>query len=59
VPHNFSVRGANPYGSDWIGSPDAPGGGSAVYQPPPLAPGDYQFYCSIHPNMIGTLHVGQ
>jgi len=59
VPHDFSVRGANPDGSDWIGLPYAPGGGSAVYQPPPLAPGDYQFYCSIHPNMIGTLHVGQ
>ncbi len=55
VPHDFAIRGANPDGSDWQGDPDAPGGGSATYQPPPLKPGDYQFYCSIHTNMVGTL----
>ena len=59
VPHNFSIHGANPDGSDWLGTPNANGGETAVYQPPPLAPGDYQFFCSIHPNMVGTLHVGQ
>ena len=57
VPHNFSIHKANPDGSDWLGTPDAPGGGSAAYNPPPLAPGDYQWFCSIHPNMVGTLHV--
>ncbi|MEX2546571.1 MAG: cytochrome c oxidase subunit II [Chloroflexota bacterium] len=55
VPHDFSIRGANPDGSDWQGDPDAPGGGSATYQPPPLKPGEYEFYCSIHTNMVGTL----
>jgi cytochrome c oxidase subunit II len=59
APHDFSIRAANPDGSDWLGDPDAPGGGSAIYQPPPLHAGDYQFYCSIHTNMTGTLHVGQ
>ncbi len=59
APHDFAIRGGNPDGSDWQGDPDAPGGGSAVYQPPPLAPGTYEFYCSIHPNMVGTLNVGQ
>ena len=59
VPHNFSIREANPDGSDWIGQPNAEGGGSAVYQPPPLAAADYQFFCSLHPNMVGNLHVGQ
>ena len=59
VPHNFAIRGANPDGSDWIGDLFANGGETAVYQPPQLAPGDYQFFCSIHPNMTGTLHVGQ
>lgn len=59
VPHNFSIRAANADGSDWLGAPNAEGGGSATYQPPPLAAGDYQFFCSLHPNMVGTLHVGQ
>lgn len=59
VPHNFSIRAANPDGSDWEPGINADGGGSAVYQPPPLPAGDYTFYCSLHPNMTGTLHVGQ
>ena len=33
VPHNFSIHGANPDGSDWLGTPNANGGGTAVYQP--------------------------
>lgn len=59
APHDFSVRGGNPDGSDWQGDPDAQAGGSATYQPPPLPAGTYEFYCSLHPNMIGTLQVGQ
>ena len=60
VPHNFSIHAANPDGSDWDAGANADGGGSAVYQPPPLAPGDYTFFCSLHPTtMTGTLHVGQ
>jgi cytochrome c oxidase subunit 2 len=58
VPHDFAIRGANPDGSDWQGDPDAQGGGSATYQPPPLPAGSYEFYCSIHPNMTGTLTAG-
>ena len=57
VPHNFSIHKANPDGSDWLAPVNADGGGTAVYNPPQLAPGDYQFFCSIHPNMTGTLHV--
>jgi cytochrome c oxidase subunit 2 len=59
VPHNFAIRAANPDGSNWEPGINADGGGSAVYQPPPLPAGDYTFYCSLHPNMTGTLHVGQ
>ncbi len=55
VSHDFAIRGAQPGGEDWQGDPDAQGGGSASYQPPPLAAGEYEFYCSIHPNMTGTL----
>jgi len=59
APHDFSIRGANPDGSDWLGDPDAQGGQEATYLPPPLKAADYEFYCSIHPNMTGTLHVGR
>ncbi|CAN5822756.1 hypothetical protein BH24CHL5_BH24CHL5_10010 [soil metagenome] len=59
APHDFAVRGAQADGSDWQGDPDASPGGSATYQPPPLTAGEYEFYCSIHPNMVGTLQVGQ
>jgi heme/copper-type cytochrome/quinol oxidase subunit 2 len=59
VPHDFAIRRANPDGSDWQGDPDPVGGESATYQPPPLAAGTYEFFCSIHPNMTGTLNVGQ
>jgi len=55
VPHDFAIRAAQPGGADWQGDPDAQGGGSATYQPPPLAAGEYEFYCSLHPNMTGTL----
>lgn len=59
APHDFSIRGANPDGSDWLGDPDAEASGSATYQPPPLPAATYEFFCSLHPNMIGTLQVGQ
>jgi cytochrome c oxidase subunit 2 len=59
APHDFAIEGANPDGTDWQGDPDAQAGGSATYLPPPLAAGDYKFFCSIHPNMTGTLHVGR
>jgi cytochrome c oxidase subunit 2 len=57
APHDFAIRRGNPDGSDWQGDPDAPAGGSATYNPPPLAAGEYEFYCTIHPNMIGNLQV--
>lgn len=58
VPHNVAIRGGNPDGSDWIGEPFADPSSSATYQAPPQPAGTYEFYCSIHPNMVGTLNVG-
>jgi cytochrome c oxidase subunit II len=57
APHNFAIKSATPEG-DFTGQPIAqPGGGQETYQVPLLAPGEYQFYCSVHPNMTGTLTV--
>ncbi|HSH21367.1 MAG TPA: cytochrome c oxidase subunit II [Candidatus Caenarcaniphilales bacterium] len=59
APHDVSIVGGNPDGSDWNGEPDAQGGQSATYVAPALAAGEYEFYCSIHPTtMRGTLTVG-
>ena len=59
LPHNFAIRAANPDGGDWDPGINADAGGSAVYQPPQLAAGEYTFFCSLHVNMTGTLRVGQ
>jgi cytochrome c oxidase subunit 2 len=59
VPHNFAIKGGNPDGSDWVGQPPANSGQTATYQAPPLKAGTYEFFCAIHPNMKGTLTVGQ
>ncbi len=59
APHDFAIRGGAPDGSDWQGDPDAPARGEATYNVGPLPGGSYEFYCSIHPNMVGTLTVGQ
>ncbi len=56
-PHNVSIKGANPDGTDWIGLPIAQAGQKAVYKAPPLKAGTYTFYCSVHANMTGTLTV--
>jgi cytochrome c oxidase subunit 2 len=58
APHNVAIRGGNPDGSDWIGEPFADPSSSAIYEAPALAADTYEFYCSIHPNMVGTLNVG-
>jgi cytochrome c oxidase subunit II len=57
APHDFGIKAANPDGSDFKGDPDAQPGGSATYNLPPLPPNTYEFYCTIHPNMTGTLNV--
>jgi len=57
APHNFSISGANADGSDFIGMPIAQAGQKATYQAPALQAGQYKFYCSVHPNMVGTLTV--
>jgi plastocyanin len=39
-------------------SPDiAQAGETKTYQYPALAPGQYKFFCAVHPNMTGTLNI--
>jgi cytochrome c oxidase subunit 2 len=57
APHNVSIRAALPDGKDWIGLPIANPGQKATYNVPALAADTYTFYCSVHPNMTGTLTV--
>jgi cytochrome c oxidase subunit 2 len=57
VAHNFSIKSANPDGSDFIGLPLANPGQTVDYVAPPLAAGTFTFYCSVHANMTGTLTV--
>ena len=57
APHNVAIRGATPDGQDWIGLPIAGPSQQATYSVPPIAAGSYTFYCSVHPNMTGTITV--
>ena len=57
VAHNFSIKGANPDGSDFIGLPLAQPGETVDYAAPALKAGTYPYYCSVHANMTGTLTV--
>jgi heme/copper-type cytochrome/quinol oxidase subunit 2 len=54
APHDFGIKD----GFDFNGEPDADPGQTATYQVPPMEPGTYTFFCTIHPNMIGTLDIG-
>jgi cytochrome c oxidase subunit 2 len=56
APHNVSIKNATPAG-DFVGDPIAKAGETAQYSAPPLAPGEYTFYCVVHPNMTGKLTV--
>jgi cytochrome c oxidase subunit 2 len=56
APHNVAIKNATPEG-DFIGQPIAQPGATETYTTPPLQPGDYEFFCSVHPNMTGTLQV--
>ncbi len=54
VPHNLHVfQGDTDFGK----SPTVVGPGYTSIELPPLAPGRYQFACTIHPDMIGTVIV--
>jgi plastocyanin len=53
VPHNVEVKDSG--GASLVRGEIINGPAEADYPVPGLAAGDYQFVCSVHPNMTGTL----
>lgn len=56
VLHNVEIKDAN--GATVFKGDIFAGVDSRTYQVDPLPAGSYQFLCSVHPNMVGTLSVG-
>lgn len=53
VPHNVAIKDA--MGMDVFTGEIFNGVETRTYQVPALPKGDYTFYCTVHPNMTGTL----
>ncbi len=56
IPHNVEIKDAN--GQSVFKGEIFSGVAVKTYDVPALAAGAYQFICTVHPNMIGTLKVG-
>jgi plastocyanin len=60
VAHNVQIfAGEDENAPSLFNGPDVPGGESATYEIPPMAAGQYFFWCALHPNtaMEGTITV--
>ncbi len=55
VPHNVAIKDAS--GKEIFKGDIVTGVTQTTYQVPALPAGTYTFYCSVHPNMTGTLTV--
>ena len=53
VPHNVEIKDAA--GASLFKGEIFPGVAEQTYDVPALAAGSYQFVCTVHPNMVGTL----
>jgi plastocyanin len=56
IPHNVEIKDAS--GMSMFKGEIINGPSTKDYQVPALASGTYQFVCTVHPNMAGTLKVG-
>src|SRR5262245_56380842 len=57
IPHNVEIKDPNG-GNALFNGTVFPGVAEQAYDVPALAAGTYQFVCTVHPNMTGTLKVG-
>jgi plastocyanin len=55
VPHNVAIKDAN--GNVVFAGEIFSGVAERTYQVPALPPGNYTFFCQVHPSMTGTLVV--
>ncbi|MFZ5853803.1 MAG: cupredoxin domain-containing protein [Chloroflexota bacterium] len=55
VPHNVAIKDAN--GQEVFKGEIFNGVATRTYQVPALPAGTYTFYCTVHPNMTGTLTI--
>ncbi len=55
IPHDLDITGAD--GKKVFDGEVFPGPEDRVYQVDPLEAGTYEFFCSVHPDMTGTLTV--
>jgi plastocyanin len=56
IPHDIAIRDSN--GQEVFKGEIVTGPIQTTYNVGALPPGTYQFVCTVHPNMIGTLRVG-
>jgi plastocyanin len=56
IPHDIQIKDAS--GKEMFKGDVVTGPAETDYHVPALPPGTYQFMCTIHPNMTGTLTVG-
>ncbi len=56
IPHNVAIKDSS--GTEVFKGDIITGPAQADYQVPALPAGTYTFVCSVHPNMTGTLTVG-
>ena len=56
IPHNIEIKDAS--GTSVFKGEIFNGAAVKTYTVPALAAGTYQFICTVHPNMLGTLKVG-
>ena len=53
VPHDVAIKDAS--GTEVFKGETFPGVAIKTYDVPPLVAGEYEFQCTVHPNMVGTL----
>ena len=57
IPHDVAIHEGSQSGAEVFKGDVVTGPAQKTYDVPPLKAGSYAFFCTIHPNMAGTLTV--